>query len=446
MTKYKTKYKYIPSFLLLFLTLWPLASPAQIQPTPHQKECTTITWQNLQQTVLETFENGPGQRAILLQQGAKNAEKAVSGRLRSLDISAGAEFPLGSDTWKDRDQGIEAMLNIQLGSLASQLKNAWQAEANADRATANAEHWQFADEVLNAYLEAWVQTAIALHTQENIATALTELEPLRTAADKQLISRLDLLDLEAELGRLTAELAQTLRDAQAANIQLAKILGQSCVHIDDHSPAQTTSTELIEKIEKTENPWTPLLAKLNTHPLVQSSQAAAELASQQALAARKAAPWELSIGAGFYTSGFGSAWPVAQLGLAIPLTNPDRAEAERLHATAAAHQADVRWQIRLARSQIEGFRNSYTAAAQQQKSIQTTWLAPLVERQKLLEEAFQQRQIPLERVIRGRRELLDARKQLFLVTTELLVATRRAQLLDTLATTLATTNNTEQNP
>src|SRR5690606_41398751 len=71
--------------------------------------------------------------------------------------------------------------------------------------------------LFRSYLESWIQAAVALQTQENLDAALAELEPLRTAADKQHISRLDLLDLEVELGRLTAELSETLRQAHAAN-------------------------------------------------------------------------------------------------------------------------------------------------------------------------------------------------------------------------------------
>lgn len=437
----------IPALLLLIL-LWPLATSSQTlnqtAPPLSENHCTAITWHNLSQTVHETFKNGPGQRAILLEQGAQNAERAVSGRLQSLDISANSEFPLGNDTWSDRDLGIDAALTFQLGTLPRALQLAWQAEARFDHATANADHWQFADEVLSAYLESWIQAAVALQTQENLDAALAELEPLRTAADKQHISRLDLLDLEVELGRLTAELSETLRQAHAANTELANLLGHACVRIDDD---ELTIDDLSPgQPDLTQNPWTALVARIKTHPLVQLREAEAQLATQQAAVARKAAPWELSIGAGFYTSAFDTFWPVAELGLSIPLTNPDAAAAERLQATAAAHSADARWQLRQAQAQLEGFRNRYAAAAAQQQSMQTTWLAPLIERQKLLEEAFRQRQVPLERVIRGRRELIDARKTTFLVTAELLVATRRAQLLNTLMTSLSTEINTEHNP
>lgn len=439
---------FLSRLALLFTLLWPITSLSQTTPTQKtektEKDCTAITWENLAKTVHETFQNGPGQRAILLEQGARKAERAVSGRLQSLEISANSEFPLGNDTWTDRDLGIDAALNIQLGSLTKTLQLAWQAEARVDHADANAEHWQFAGEVLSAYLESWVQAAVALQTQENLAAALTELEPLRTAADQQHISRLDLLDLEVELGRLTAELAETRRQAHVANTRLAHLLGQSCVRIDDD---ELTVDDLApDHPLLAENPWTPLLNQLHTHPLVQSSQAHAHFASQQAEAARKAAPWELSLAAGFYTSAFDIFWPTAEIGLVIPLTNPDAADAERFQALAAAHRAEARWQLRQAHAQLEGFHNRYDAAATQQQSMQTTWLAPLIERQNLLETAFQQRQVSLERVIRGRRELIEARKTTFLVTAELLVATRRAQLLHTLMTSLSAEINTEHNP
>ncbi len=444
MTQYK--YKYIPTLLLLLTTLWPALALSQTPQTstPDQEKCTTITWQNLQQTILDTFQNGPGQSATHLQQGAHNAQKAIPGRLQSLEISAGAEIPLGQETWTDRDQGIEASLNIRLGSLATHLRNAYQAEALATRAQSNADYWQFDDEVLTAYLEAWVQNAVVHHSQQTLAEALTELEPLRTAAEKQMISRLDLLDLESELGRLTTEHTENVRQARAATTRLAATLGQPCVQLDADKITADAATS--EDSTPKQNPWTPLLTKINTHPRVQTHNAQATAAQQFSLAARAATPWELSVGTGFFTSGFGPFWPIATLGLSIPLSNPDAPEAEILQATAASHAANARWQIRQVRAELEGLRDSFDAAAQQLESMQSAWLTPLTERQKLLEDAFTQRQVPLERVIRGRRELIDARKQFFLVTAELLIATRRAQLLDTLATTLAATQNTEQNP
>lgn len=441
MPQYKYKHTHIPTLLLLLTTLWPAITTAQTTPqaTPDQKSCTTITWQNLQHTVLDTFQNGPGQSATILQTGAQNAQKAIPGRLQSLDISAEAEIPLGQDTWQDRDQGIEASLNIRLGSLATHLKNAYQAEALATRAQANADYWQFDDAALTAYLEAAIQTAIAHHSQQTLADARTELEPLRTAAEKQIISRLDLLDLESELGRLQTEHTEHIRQARAATTRLAATLGQPCVQLD---------TDPISDDQPTpdQNPWTPLLAKINTHPLVQTHHAQATLAQTQSLAARAATPWELSIGTGLYTGGFDTFWPIATLGLTIPFANPDAPEAERLQATAAAHDANARWQIRQVRAEIEGFRDNFAAATQQLESMKSAWLTPLTERQKLLEEAFTQRQVSLERVIRGRRELIDARKTIFVVNAEILVATRRAQILNELVTTLSAANNTEQNP
>lgn len=409
---------YIKSWLTSALTvyLFAMAAPAY---------GAELGWDSLEDHARRVWQSGAGRALERTEAGLISQRDRLPGRWQNIQVNAQIEAPAqGAAAWSNAEHVFNALATAQLGTLPDRRAALLEQEIIVQRAQRALEQWRFIEQVRLAYHAWWFHAAMVDHLEEDLATKQRELEPLRAAADQQLISALDLLDLEAELGLVSAEVADAARQRDVARAQLIALLG------DGHTLAAPQDLHNMDLAAlEAENPWDACINKLATHPALRALNAQRDRATAQAALWDSATPWELQLGPQVRTSAFEDSWIAAYVSVTIPLSNFYASDAIGARAQAAALEAEARWEAARLGSGLQAEAQSWRAQVEHIRRLERDLLGPTRKRQELLEAAWQARQVPLERALRGRRQLHEAEHMLIAARAELYLVRARAAAL-----------------
>jgi len=390
---------------VLGAALSPLPAAAAAAPEP-------LTWDRVAVVARGAFDAGPGRAFFARAQGDRAAAEAVPGDLESVDLSSrwDRDFsgPAGTEVT------VDALVVWRLGHVAAARRDAWRADAEARDAATDVARFSFTLEALQRFVRWWERQALAAHVQEHLVEQAHFLEPARAAAEKQLVSRLVLSDLEVEVARLEVEATAMRGAADVAARELVALLGT------DAAPSDAGLDAIDTLREAPANPWRAVADQLARHPELRALEAEAAAARARGEAAAADGPARLHLGAGFRRTDGESSWGALLVGVSVPLGNPSGDAAERERADALAADAARAWRLRTLAAEVDTYAAQYDAAAARLTRIQTALVGPMGERVLLFERAVLAGRADLEQLVRARRDLLEAHHDLVHAAAELL--------------------------
>lgn len=397
-----------------------------------QASCPTgsvVEIDNITSTATDVWTSRQADRRRAFKEGRESAKDSTPGRVQSLTVSVAPEFSLEGVTDANEYLGA-ATLAIELGNLAESRRRAIDAEWTALDAELDVERWAFVDEVQNAYLT-WRQHELErTHLEAYLAEANKELEPIRAARDRQLISRLDLADLNAEVAWISAELADATRRSKLAQTRLNSLLGVEC----PLAPVPAT-----HEPPDRENPWHSLSKRAEAFPEIRAYDARRATLEARAEAHEAANPWLLEVGVGARSVGFDENFLGPVLGLTIPMQATEASDAAVARAEARAMNSAGEWAAVRIRSELVAEASNFDVLVEGYFVLVKNYVEPLKARAQLMDEAFKASHIEIDRLIRARRELHEAEHKLILHRAEIDARRLKANAVQNLLTMSGTT-------
>ena len=369
--------------------------------TPAWAQAPLNNLDEVQQLAGEVYEAHPGAAAAQLAAGLRGASGRVPGRVQALTVAVSPALDVAPEDSMVGDSVLGLGLDVDLSRRPALARDALVAEAAAAGAASHADRHRFVLEAQRRYLAWWRAASVAAHLREDLTTFEAQLEPLRKARDRGLLSPLDEGEFEAALSQIRQEAMELERAALGHELELEDLLGQA---VTLPTPAEDALRDPLGDA----NPWSPLLALLTNHPELRALEAEGRAAELEAEAS-DARPWSLGLGAEAHRDGTGATWLVGGLSLSIPLEVSDPVSVSRAQARAAASRSDRGWRQAQLEASLRRAQAAWEADALLARDMAARWLPPLERRVALMEEAAAAGQIELQRVIRARRELHEAR-------------------------------------
>lgn len=420
------KWLQISIFAGVFLALTPSGFAQATCPTQSKVEI-----QNLTTTAEKVWDERYTERRRALGAGRDDAKSLAPGRVRDLNLTFEPEFSLDGQS---HEYIGAATLAVELGSLSEARRGAIHADWQALESELLVERWRFVDEVQDAYL-AWRGHELERgHLEVYLSEANEELEPIRQAQGRQLISKLDLADMEAEVAWIRAELAEAGRRSRLAAARLEALLGVQC-------PLELPRAT--HDAPDKANPWSALVSRAQAFPEVRVYEARRAALEARAHVHEVAHPMLLEIGVGARTVAFHENFLGPVLGLTLPLQHPEGPDAALARAEAEAQKSAAEWVAVRIRSELEAEASNFDVLVQGYFELLDGYVRPLEERAALMSEAFKASQVEIDRVIRARRELHEAEHQLILHRAEIDARRLKAGAIQKL---LEQSGNTGGNP
>lgn len=385
--------------------------PAEVLP---------VSWATVASVAGRIFDAGPGASMALRIDAAEEAAALAPGRLTALHLELGQDAGVANSPSVLGETTASVGLGWSLHNPAL-LRDARRRHGDALGAETRLSRFEFIARVEEAFLAWWAAAAVATHLAEHRDEVAETLKPLEAAAAKNLLPRLDLLDLRAALARLASEVSLAEQARADAHAGLEEALGAPV------SPALDEGRTLDQ--EPTENPWDEVVGRIAAHPALAVSAVRAEAAVAEAVLADDDAPWSIAAFVTTRHDGTGPTWLGAVLQLSLPLSRPRAAEVVALRAESRAIATDAVTAVRRASAVWMASARRYAALRQHRQELTQGRLAVLRERQDALDRAWVARQVPFERVVRARQELHEAVHELYLVTAALLAEESRANAL-----------------
>ncbi len=422
---FKTKFwiKVVASVVAL------LATPAYAE-----SECpaeSAVEIENITSTAVMVWNQRWAERERATRAGHEAAQDAVPGRFRSLSASIAPEISLEGEA---NEYLGAATIAIELGDRAEATRMAIGAEWSVVEAEFSIERWRYVDQVQDTYL-IWRKHELERgHLENYLVEANAELEPIRAARDRQLISRLDLADLEAEVAWIGAELTEAKRRARLAKSRLEALLGVEC----ELAPVPATHEE-----PRRNNPWTPLLSAVESFPEVQAFDLRRQALEAQARAHEAALPIVLDVGVGARSVDFKANFLGPVLALDFPFQKAEASDAELARARAVSQASAGEWAALRIRAELEAEVSNFEVLVDEYFELKERYVVPLEARVELMNKAFEASQVEIYRLIQARRELHEAEHKLILQRAEIDARRLKANAIQKL---LQTSGNSGERP
>ncbi len=359
---------------------------------------TAVDWGSLRGIAAAAYEAGPGAGAAAEVRGLSAAAAAAPGPWESLDIEARYDHDLSGPGDPGFEVGLDAVVAYRLGGLAGAREDALRAASVARQAERDLAKWGFEREAIRRFVVWWAAHARAAHLTEHLDAMTVQLAPVRAAVAQHRLTRLVQSDLEVEVARIRVELARDRRDEALAADQLGAWLGR---------PVQPPVAHGDERLPDG-NPWAGALAGLDAHPELARLDASATASLAGAHAADVADGPSLIAGIGARQEGEGSTWGAVVVGLSLPLSNPEAADAERLRAEATATTLTRRWRRTVVAREVAVQVARWDAVRAQLEQVNRDLIAPMEARVALVERAMLEGRASLEQLVRARRDALEA--------------------------------------
>lgn len=385
---------------------------AATTPASAQSKCPysdSIEIDNLTSIALAVWDQRWAERRQVTRAGQNAAIEAVPGRVQSLNISLAPEISLEGATETNEYIGA-ATIALEIGNLAEARRASIGAEWRLFEAELAAERWSYVDQIQNTYLTWRKHELERAHLESYLGEANAELEPIRQAQDRQLISQLDLADLEAEIGWIDAELSEAARRAKLARARLEALLGARC----ELGPVSAN----LEKPTR-QNPWTPLVSLAESFPEIRAYEIRRQALQAQARAHEEADPTVFEVGIGARSIGLEETYIGPILAFTFPFQNTETSDAELARARAQSAGNAGQWASMRVRDEIRAEASNFDILLDEYFQLRERYVSPLEDRVKLMTRAFKASQVEIDRLIRSRRELHEAEHRLIVQRAEI---------------------------
>ncbi len=407
-----------------------LAPPGPLPPTAAHAEdaVAVLSWQALDAASADAWSRGDGAAWRARSDGARAAARAVAPPLTELTLSVAPDTrpgqPVVDDNW-------QAQLGFSLGDRRGAAVRLWRAVAASLDASARADALAFRDAARQAWLGAWVPAAFAHHLEAHAAELAADLDPLRRAAERGVLSAAEVDDLAVELGRLRAEAAAFASRAEAAEVHLSALIGRH-VHVDPDALG-----DLEASLPPARNPWAAVADALAADPAAHPDVAAATARVRAVEAESERARREpvATLGAGLLlrtgVSGAGQlrVTPGPLLTLSIPLSNPAADDARALRGEVAAAEAAAGRARDVTLAAVRAEAETLEAAASRLQAMLRDVEAPMQARVERLEAGLDLGAASARDLILARRDLHEAFHARALAAADLLARRARGEAL-----------------
>ncbi len=407
-----------PLIALALVASWAAATSAAAAATPPP---TVVDWRSLRGVAHEAFDAGPGEAHIARIQGLAAAADASPGAWEQLDLDTRLDRDFSGPADPGFEVSLDAVVAYRLGGLASARAHALRARIAAREAARAMARWEFEREAIARFVVWWAAHARASHLEGHLGAMAEQLAPVRAAVARHRLTRLVLSDLEIEVARLRVELANNRRAEAIAADALGVWLGRAV------QPRLASAADLDDTPLPAANPWSAALSRVKAHPELALLDARAAALSAQAAAADAADSVSLTAGLGVRQEGEGSTWGALIVGLSVPLSNPEAADAERLRAAARATSLDRAWRVRALAREVGARAARWDAVRAQLEQVRDDLIAPMRARVTLIEGAMLEGRATLEQLVRARRDELEAHHETIHDLAELRAAALEAE-------------------
>lgn len=362
-----------------------------------------VSWSNLNDVADHRFDVGPGQAHDAWVSASERAIRTVPLGPTGVRVEA----QVGEPTQQQLLAAVEVPLS--LGIRERRLHAAQHEQAVAQRET---ERWRWVQDVQGRWRDWWIAATVEADLRIYAEEVDRSLAALQDAVDDGLLAVLTLDDLRAEGVQVQAELAQIVAERTVAEAALRALIGD--VTLD------AASTPALPA----HNPWAPVA--IDRLAAVQEADATARVAAHEAR--RLGDAWTPTVFAGpmWAPDDQGKLVPFATVGIAMPLQPGVRSERRRAQGRAAAADADRRWQRTTLEVTLAGERAGWTAGRDHLDTLQTTVIAPLQNRERRLQEAFQDGLVTADRLVRARQQSHEAEHEAVRLQGSLLASHARA--------------------
>ena len=414
------------SILVSLLVLAATLAPAL---EGHAEEATLeLTWENATVTALEAWDTSNGAQRALRLGALEAAAELVPTRWKSLELGAGGEFAVDGGDTPLGDAELVAGVTLELGDTQAALEAALRADHAAALSASEVERWHFVEAVHDAFIEWLIADSVARHLQEYRVEVSTDFAPLVKAAEQQLISQLDLMDIEVELAAIDAELALAEEDRADAVARLERLLLRP-VHPTTASCFAVESPNL----DSDHSPWAAVAELLDAHPQLAALRhsAGAKRAQADALTAQTEA-WTLSPELLYHRDPDGGHWGGVGVSVSFPWSDENATERALLRGEADADEATVAVTLASLHAAVSTEGRRLDAARAYRKTLVEKLIAPLEQRVLLLEKAYTSGNVSFDRLVRGHRDLHEAHHAVLLSSAALLAHCARASALEEL--------------
>lgn len=342
-------------------------------------------------------------------QGVQNARRAARTPVQRLSIEAAPGFKLTEGA--ELEHEFESTLWFEIGARAKRAQRAWTQTGDALIQQSHAERWLFVTEAERKFAQWWAKQAIADHLEEDLDEVQKHVENWRNKLAPWL-TELDILDLDAETARLSAETAEALLEAQHAESEF-----RAHITIDVHMVLQDEPHDILEQAGA-QNPWIHLLQYVEDFPEIRALYAQAE-AHQMRAKANRSRTLELGVGARARLTPQRNVLLNPMLSLDIPIARNNAQEAAIESAEAVALQAQARWKADMLRAWLQGEADRHNTIVRALELLTDGAIEQLKTRVDRLTQAFEAGHVDVRRVFWAMRDLHEAKHKALLLRADL---------------------------
>lgn len=356
--------------------------------------------------------------------GYEAASDGVPGRWTQLFVAAEPGIEVARGNLGEADQMVYGSATMNLGDTPATTRAMWDAAARASESARDAARARFVLEAERSFIDWNAAALVEEHLQEDVDAYRAEVEAFDAALEAHAISRLDHLDLQADLARLEMELLDAQQDAADARAALIALLGR------DILPDVSRLDQLPGRFD---NPWETLAGRATGHPELQAMESRAEALRAQAEQSALN-PAQLGFGPVLHVENSGFTWVSASVQLTIPLQNTGLAQSIQMHAAADSLDMERNGRSLAWEAFVQGEAERYATLLAHYEALDSEIISLLSERADLVREAVESGQSTVERLIRARRELHEAEHHRILLAAQVYrsqaLAARLSELLD----------------
>lgn len=373
----------------------------------------------------DVYEQHDGRAREARTQGVQNARRAARRPVQRLSLEAAPGIKLTDGA--ELEHEFESSLWFDLGPRARRAQKAWTFAGDALIEQHRAERWIFVTEAERKFAHWWAQQAIADHLEDDLNAVREKIDAWRNDLEPWL-SELDLLDLDAESARLSAEVAQALIEAQNAESEF-----RAHITIDVDMVLQESPDDALAHAGE-HNPWTDLAQHLEKFPEIQALEAQAQHHTARANA-HKSRSLELGLGARARLTPRHNVLLNPMVSLEIPIAQNNPQEAAIDAAEAAALHAQAQWKRTQLRAWLQGEADRHQTLVRALTLLDDRAIEQLQARVDRLAHALEGGHVDVRRLFWALRDLHEAKHQALLLRAELAASEAAAsgvqQLLET---------------
>ena len=410
---------------LLLATLF-LPSLGDAAPPTHNHDIPVVrSVEDAGALASEVFEQRDQRARDARKHGVQEARRAARAPLQRITVDAAPGVRITPNA--DLEHEFESNLWFELSARAKRAQHAWDQADLALSAQQDAARWLFVTEAERRFAHWWAQQAIADHLEDDLNAVREKIDAWRNDLEPWL-SELDLLDLDAESARLSAEVAQALIEAQNAESEF-----RAHITIDVDMVLQESPDDALAHAGE-HNPWTDLAQHLEKFPEIQALEAQAQHHTARANA-HKSRSLELGLGARARLTPRHNVLLNPMVSLEIPIAQNNPQEAAIDAAEAAALHAQAQWKRTQLRAWLQGEADRHQTLVRALTLLDDRAIEQLQARVDRLAHALEGGHVDVRRLFWALRDLHEAKHQALLLRAELAASEAAAsgvqQLLET---------------